>query len=85
MREAGLIQKWYKERLPNIAECFPRNGMKREKMMDDGREPLSLQGFTGAFIMLAVGSITAIIVFLAENNIIGRIIMFRNNRSVITI
>ncbi len=53
--------------------------------MDDGREPLSLQGFTGAFIMLAVGSITAIIVFLAENNIIGRIIMFRNNRSVITI
>jgi len=85
MREAGLVQKWYNERLPNIADCLPRKGMKTEKVMDEGREPLSLQGFTGAFIMLAVGSTIALIVFIVENNIIGRIIVLRNNRNVITI
>lgn len=85
MREAGLIQKWYNERLPNIADCLPRKGMKTEKAMGEGRKPLSLQGFTGAFIMLAVGSTIAFIVFLVENNIIGQIIVFRNKCNVITI
>ena len=57
MREAGLIQKWYNERLPNIADCLPRKGMKTEKIMDEGREPQSLQGFTGAFIIFSIGAL----------------------------
>ena len=54
-------------------------------MMDEGRDPLSLEGFTGAFIMLAVGSLTAVTVFILENNIIGRIIFLMKNRNVVTI
>lgn len=85
MSEVGLLQKWHKERLPNIAKCFPRNGRKREKIMDERRQSLSLEVFTGAFIMLVLESMVAVIVFLIENNIIGRIIMCRNNRNVITV
>jgi len=55
MMEAGLIQKWHKERLPKVEKCFPTTKMKREETAE-GREPLTLIGFTGAFIIFSIGA-----------------------------
>jgi len=74
--EAGLLQKWVKDRLPKVEECFPSTKMKRGQTVAEGREPLPLKGFWGAFIVLASGIVSALMVFIIETCIIKRVICF---------
>jgi len=74
--EAGLLQKWAKDRRPKIEECFPSAKMKRGQTVAEGREPLPLKGFWGAFIILAAGTVSALMVFIIETCIIQRVISF---------
>ena len=67
MTEAGLIlQKWYKERLPKVEECFPTTKMKCDHNIAEGGKSLPLEGFLGAFIIFFVGTLIALMVFLVE-------------------
>ena len=66
INEAGLLQKWVNDRRPKVEECFPSTKMKRGQTVAEGREPLPLKGFWGAFIVLAVGTVSALMVFIIE-------------------
>ena len=65
MHEAGLVQHWYKEKLPKVEECFRSSKDKRDESME-GRELLSLKGLTGSFIFFIAGTLVSIIVLLIE-------------------
>jgi len=83
MVESGLHQKWHKDRLPKIEECFPTTKMKSDQTAE-GREALPLKGFTGAFVIFFIGTLISSIVFFIETFIMGRIIKLNNNAKVIT-
>ena len=82
MMEAGLIQKWHKERLPKVEKCFPTTKMKRDETAE-GREPLPLIGFTGAFIIFSIGALVALFVFFLETCIFGRMGIFKSKNIAI--
>lgn len=77
LAEAGLLQKWFNERLPKVEKCLPSTKMKGQQNME-GREPLPLIGFTGAFIIITAGTLIASIVFFIEIIIIKKIYLFKN-------
>ena len=66
MMEAGLILgKWQNERLPKVKECLPTSTMRRDKT-SEGRDPIPIEGFIGAFTIFLLGSVLASIVFFIE-------------------
>ena len=85
MIEAGIFKKWLKDSgLPKVNECLSTTKIKSDQTAE-GREPLPLKGFFGAFIILFVGILISLTVFFVETVIIGRIKIFKNNNKVITI
>ncbi len=55
MIETGILHKWFKDGgLPKVEACFPTTKMKRDETAE-GRKPLPLKGFTGAFVIFFVG------------------------------
>ena len=66
MAEAGLLQKWYEERLPKVEKCYSGNKQKGGKTTMEGREPLTLKEFTGVFLILIIGISISLIVFFIE-------------------
>lgn len=85
MMEAGLIfGKWQNERLPKVEECLPISKMRRDKT-SEGRDPLPLEGFFGAFIIISLGSALALIAFFIETVFKRRKLKIRNGlRSLVT-
>ena len=85
LAEAGLLQKWFKERLSKVEKCLPASTKMKGQQNMEGRKPLPLIGFTGAFIIIIAGILIASIVFFIETIIIKRFVLFRMKNTVITI
>jgi len=66
MAEAGLLQKWYEERIPKVEKCYSGNKKNGGKTTMEGREPLTLKGFTGVFLIFIIGIFISFIVFFLE-------------------
>ena len=76
MMGSGILRKWFEDGgLPKVEECLSTTKIKSDQTAE-GREPLPLKGFTGAFIILFVGSLISIFVFLMETCFWGRILKF---------
>jgi len=82
--ESGLLQKWIIDRLPKVERCFPTTKMKNDEAAE-GREPLPLKRFSGAFVAYFVGIAISIIVFITETNVMGQFIAYKNKKKVIVI
>ena len=68
MTETGLIQKWSKEHMPKVEQCYGGHrsvGMKRAKeIMEEEHVPFPLKGLSGPFILFFSGiSISWLILF----------------------
>lgn len=62
MRQAGLVDKWYKEHQPDISLCVG----KRRKDQAKKLRPLSLKNFFGTFVILVMGYAVGITFFVGE-------------------
>jgi len=83
--EAGILQKWFTDfGLSKVEKCLSTSKRKSDQTAE-GRDPLPLKGFTGAFIIFFSGILISFIVFLIETFITGRIIKLNKNAKVITI
>ena len=80
MTEAGLIQKWLKDESPKVDECFPSTKMKRDQTAE-GRGPLALKGFSGAFVIFFTGTLIASTIFFIEI-IIRQIVLYKNKNKI---
>ena len=63
MKEAGLIDKWASKYVPKDTKCSTSN--RKEKQ--DPLKRLSLNHLSGAFYILLIGYLFAILIFLAEH------------------
>jgi len=83
MVEAGILHKWFKDGgLPKVEECLFNTKIKSDQIAE-GREPLPLKGFTGAFIILFGGLLISLTDFLIETCVMGKILKFKNNVGVV--
>lgn len=77
MVESGILHKWFKDGgLPKVEECLSNTKIKSDQTAE-GREPLSLKGFTGAFMILFVGFSISLTVFFIETCIMGKILKLK--------
>ena len=83
LNEAGLLQKWFKDGSPRVDECFPNTKIKREQTAE-GRGPLPLKGFSGAFVIFITGALIASTIFFIEI-IIKQIVLFKNKNKITVI
>jgi len=51
----------------------------------EGREPLPLKRFSGAFVAYFVGIAISLIVFFTETNVMGQLIAYKNEKKIIVI
>ena len=63
MREAGLINHWYKIETPDVHQCI--NKQETGHHLDDGAS-LTLKGLSGAFAVLLTGIVSALLIFMCE-------------------
>lgn len=63
MREAGLVDYWYKQGLADARNCVRP---KKKGIEEEGLSPLTLKGLTGAFIVIILGSVMASLLLLGE-------------------
>lgn len=82
--ESGIPVKLFEDGLPKVPECISTTRMKEDQTAE-GLKPLPLKGFTGAFIILAVGTLISLTAFFIETYIMRRIIVFNGRSKVITI
>lgn len=64
MREAGLIDKWNRENLPDVRQCIDSS----QQQSTDGKEPLNLKSLSGAFALFIIGLTLSFIVLIGEFN-----------------
>ena len=78
--ESGIPDKLFRQGLPKVEECISTTKMKRDQTAE-GHDPLPLKGFTGAFIILMVGTLISLTVFFIEICVarVRQTIMFKNN------
>ena len=60
LKEAGLIDYWTSQFIPKIDKCL------NKKVKDDPRIRLSMGHLSGAFVILLVGYVLAVIAFIGE-------------------
>jgi len=60
--ESGIPDKLFRQGLPKVEECISTTKRKRDQTAE-GHDPLPLKGFTGAFIILMVGTLISLTVF----------------------
>ena len=63
MMEAGLLDFWYGQGLPDVHQCSDNNHFNDRRNIS----ALNLKNLTGAFSILVVGYILSIVVFIFEN------------------
>ena len=66
MNEVGLIKFWTDQFVPKADKCINKN------IQDDPRTRLSMGHLSGAFAILLVGYVMALIVFIGEHIIAAR-------------
>ena len=65
MKEAGLMDFWYREGLPDVHQCLDS---KKNNFADHRNvSALNLKNLTGAFSVLVIGTLLSAIVFAIEN------------------
>lgn len=86
MAEAGLLQKWYEERIPKVEKCYSAgNKINGGKTTMEGREPLPLKGFIGIFLIFILGASISLIVFFIEVATLKRISFLKNKNNIVVI
>ena len=85
MAEAGLLQKWYDERMPKVEKCYSGNTKNGGKTTMKGPEPLTLEGFTGVFLIFIFGISISLIVFFIEAVISKRLHITKKRNDIIVI
>jgi len=65
MKEAGLLDIWWKQFSVDSSYCLRKIDKEtNNKKSGDNKKPLTIQGLSGAFLILGVGSSIAIAVFI---------------------
>ncbi len=65
MREAGLINKWNRENLPDVRRCIDSSSQQEST---EGKEPLNLKSLSSAFVLIIIGLALSFIALIVEFN-----------------
>ena len=67
LRDSGLLMKWISDFIPNAHQCLDTGKSKTQReQLAKGVESLALSRLTGAFALLLIGFLAALLIFIAQ-------------------